>query len=164
MGRTTALRQQIARVFIPRAQDLGFTVDRKNGPVFTEFRRIKGDVLHVFDIQWDKYGRPRFVVNFGTCPAAGLDIQGKHFLPREICAGWTPVSGRLQPGPGGAASSWFRQDRTLLQRLVPFGKKEKSPEEVVLQLQKLFDELETYWSTGAVGPHLRVYNRTDSGK
>ncbi|MGE0269380.1 MAG: DUF4304 domain-containing protein [Candidatus Omnitrophota bacterium] len=155
MGKTTALRQEITRVFIPRAQKAGFDLDRKNSPVFIEFRRIDGDIVHLFDIQWEKYGRPRFVVNFGTCPAAGMETGGKHYPPSEVSAGWTPVRGRLQPGRGSTTSNWFCQDRPLWRRL--FGKNLRSPAEVVSLLIKLFEELETFWKTGAVGPHLRIY-------
>lgn len=158
MGRTTALRQEIARVFIPRAQDAGFTVDRRHAPVFIEFRRTKDGTLHIFDIQWEKYGKPRFVVNFGTCPSAGMEIGGKHYAPDEVIASWTPVCGRLQPGKGATTWSWFCQDFPLILRLLTFGKKEKNPEEVVALLLKLFQELETYWKTGAAGPHMRIYN------
>lgn len=156
MGITTELRQEIKRVFIPYVKDLGFEMDQTNAPAFLEFRRLKGDVVHIFDLQWDKYHRPRFVINFGSCPAQGMDINGRHFPFQKVCAGWTPDRGRLQPGKGGTTSSWFRQDKPFIFRFFSPDSM-YSPAEVVGLLLNHFLELETYWTTGVAGPHLKIY-------
>ena len=68
MGRTTDLRREMKRRFFPAMIDSGFSVDMRNAPSFVDFRRITPDAIQAFDIQWEKYGRPRFVINFGMRP------------------------------------------------------------------------------------------------
>lgn len=69
---------------------------------------------------------------------------------------WCPDRGTLQPRRGASIRSWFRQDSTLLQRLL--GKPAlRQPAKVVGQLLELFPELERYWARGEVGPHLRLW-------
>ncbi|WP_202845212.1 hypothetical protein [Luteimonas saliphila] len=155
MGRTSELRNELKRAFFPFAESHGFLIDRRDEPTFTTFRRIVAGSLHVFDVQWDKYDRPRFVVNFGICPASGLHLSGKDVPPDQVLAGWTPRGGRLQPRPGASEASWFRQDRPLLARLF-LGAALRPAPEVVAQPTRLFPELEAYWSTGTVGKHVRV--------
>lgn len=124
--------------------------------MFITFRRTIGESLHVFDVQWDKYGRPRFVVNFGTCPAGGLHVSGKDIPADQVLAGWAPQRGRLQPCAGASSANWFRQDKSLVARLF-FGVAPHPASEVVAQLTQLFPELEAYWSAGTIGKHLQVF-------
>ena len=153
MGTTTELRREIKQRFVPFALERGFVLDQKRAPTFMEFRRESADVAHLFDIQWEKYGRPRFVVNFGTCPLEGLRVKEKTFPVSEVIASWLPDSGRLQPRKGTSASSWFRQDRPFLARL--FSSTKLYPaSQVVDELLRLFPELEEYWASGKVGPHV----------
>lgn len=152
MGTTTALRKEIEKSFVPLAEARGFEVNRKHMPQLLDFRRRRDGVVHVFDIQWDKHGSPRFAVNFGTCPASGLTWNGKHFSADEVAASWLPDAGRLKPGKGATSKNWFRQDRPLLQRL--FRNELRPPSEVVAELIALFEELETYWSSKTLGPHM----------
>jgi hypothetical protein len=112
--------------------------------------------VHLFDIQWEKYGTPRFVVNFGTCPEDGLLIDGKRLSSEEVAASWAPVRGRLQPKRGFSTRSWFRQDKPLLSRLFS-AEKMYPPSDVVAQLLKHFEELEEYWSNGNIGVHMQVW-------
>jgi Domain of unknown function (DUF4304) len=119
MGRTTALRREIKRVFDPHLKSKGFSPDLRGAPNFLAYRRIEADQVHVFDIQWEKYGRPRFVVNFGKAPVDGVtDVLGKHIKPEDTLASQAPIQGRLKPGSGAMTESWFRQDRPLIGRLV----------------------------------------------
>lgn len=155
MGRTTELRRELKRVFFPFVVSRGFEIDQRDAPAFTTFRRTVGESLHVFDVQWDKYGRPRFVVNFGICPASGVHLPGEHIPADHVLAGWAPLGGRLQPRPGATSANWFRQDRPLFMRLFG-GEALRSASEVVTELMQLFPELEAYWSTGAAGKHLRI--------
>jgi hypothetical protein len=157
MGSTTDLRREVKRIFIPFALSRGFILDQKDAPASWAFRRTIEDEVHIFDVQWEKYGRPRFVINFGKCPAAGLSIRGKHFLPEEILPGWVS-GGRLQPKNGAHISCWFRRDKPLLVRLFSSVKRYE-PSQVVSQLMELFPEVEAYWVSGVVGPHLRIFAR-----
>jgi hypothetical protein len=56
-----------------------------------------------------------------------------------------------------SSRSWFRQDSTLLQRLL--GQPAlRPPDDVVDELIALFAELERYWANGEVGPHVRLWS------
>jgi hypothetical protein len=156
MGKTTDLRREIKRVFMPLAEARGFKTITRNSPFFLEFRRRKGDEINIFDIQWEKYGKPRFVVNFGNCPVEGLTIHGKHYPPDEVISGWTPQRGRLQPGKGSGTGSWFRQDKPFIKRILSRDKLYPA-KDVVAQLAALFMELENWWETGKTGPHMRIF-------
>lgn len=155
MGSTTGLRSEVRRVFFPLAESHGFSIDQRNAPMFTTFRRTVAESLHVFDVQWDKYGRQRFVVNFGICPASGLHLYGRDIPSDQVLAGWAPQGGRLQPRPGATEASWFRQDKPLFARLF-LSAAPRPATEVVAELAQLFPELEAYWSTRTVGKHLRA--------
>lgn len=156
MGNTTELRREIKRVFVPFAEAHGFKFDQRYSPQFFEFHRIVDGELHVFDIQWEKYGKPRFVVNFGKCPADGVEFNGESLSPDQVSPAHCSVKGRLQPGKGSMTSSWFRQDKPLLARLLS-RESLYPPDQVVGQLIALFPELEAYWrGSGNTGSHLRL--------
>jgi hypothetical protein len=66
MGRTTDLRREIKRRFFPVMADKGFSLDMRDAPFFVGFRRMTSEAIYVCDIQWEKYSRPCFVINFGN--------------------------------------------------------------------------------------------------
>ncbi len=157
MGKTTELRHEIKRTFVPFVEARGFQMDQRYMPQFLEFRRVVDDELHVFDIQWEKYGSRRFVVNFGKCPSDGVDFHGKQIPPEAVSASHCAAGGRLQPGKGGTTRNWFRQDKPLLKRL--FSRQPLRPAQTVIgELIAMFPELEAYWQRGEIGPHLRVFH------
>ena len=124
--------------------------------MFTAFRRKKADSVDLVEIQWDKYGRRRFVINFGKCPPDGLLVRGERFPPDQVFAGWLEDHGRLQPGRGSSSAKWFSQDPPWLRRLM--GGRTRSPGGVVDDLLRLFPEVEAYFSSGIVGGHLMIYH------
>jgi hypothetical protein len=79
----------------------GFACDMRGAPQFFTFRRITPDAVHVFDIQWEKRGRPRFLVNFGQCGAAGAMVGDLRIAPQDVSPSSTRLWGRLSPGSGG---------------------------------------------------------------
>src|SRR5262245_6658996 len=154
MGRTTALRRELRNRFIPAVVEQGFRLDERNAPVFLAFRRSAVRHVHIFEFQWDKYGEARFRINFGTCPAKGVTLGSQHVPAGDVFASWLPDTGSLTPRRGTSTRSWFRQDRTLWQRML--GKPRiKEPSEVVAEVTALFVELQAYWSNGVSGPHMR---------
>lgn len=156
---TAELRHEIKRSFAPYVQSLGFELV-KNTRLFIEFRRQRQDNVHFFDIQFEKYGQPRFIVNYGTSPSAGLLINNRHFPPSEIVTSWLPDSGRLLPGKGETSASWFRQDNTFITRIIS-REPLRPATKVISELLQLFQELEVYWNTDAIGSHMRVLPRSD---
>lgn len=158
MGKTTELRREIKTRFFPYAAARGFTLDLRLQPVSVIFRRHAGDRVEMFELQWDKYGTPRFAIRFGACPSEGLDIKGETTPAEETLPTWCNEVGSLQPRRGFSTRSWFRQDSTWLQRIVgrpPL----RPPSEVADELLAMFPEIEQYWASGDVGPHLKIWRR-----
>ena len=137
MGQTTALREAIKRDFVPFLRDKGFVPEKQTALIYP-FRKIDSDVVFECSVQWEKYGSPRFILNFSKRGPKGLI-----------------ASGRLAPNKGRWTEGGFRQDRAWRQRLVTFSKL-YPPEKVVAQLKTLFVEVEDYWKSGTVGPHIHL--------
>jgi hypothetical protein len=155
VGHTTALRREIKARFIPAMTAKGFACDMRHAPQSFTFRKITAEAVQVFDIQWDKSGRPRFVVNFGKCDAAGVIICGERVGPENVFPNSTPIWGRLSPGSVRTTAGWFRQDRPLLERILTWSD-QRPPAEVVATLLALFSEVEEFWKSGQTGPHSRI--------
>ncbi len=153
MGPTTELRREIKRRFYPLAEHHGFSIDKTATPFGLDFRRITPACVDVFNLQWEKYGRPRFVLNFGQCPGGGATHYGEHFPPEQVLSYMGAKHGRLQPGRGSHTTSWFSQDRPFFQRVLLWRKKRPAAE-VVDSLIALFPELEEWFRHGTEGPHL----------
>src|SRR5262245_4955184 len=158
MGRTTELRREIKARFFPYATARGFSVDLQLQPRSTIFRRRAGDRVEMFELQWDKYGSPRFVIHFGTCSIGGLDVNGKAIPADQALPTWCDECGSLQPRRRVSTRSWFRQDSTWLTGLIGRPAR-RNPSEVADELLALFPEIEQYWASGEVGPHLRIWRR-----
>jgi hypothetical protein len=155
MGRTTALRQAIKRDFVPYLRDKGFDTDLRHAPQYPAFRKIDSEDVYACAIQWEKYGRPRFSLHFAKCGGEGVTVRGQHVLPADIFPFHIAESGFLNPGQGPGTAAWFRQDRPWLIRLFSASKVYPA-ERVVAQLIVLFGEVEEYWKSGSVGPHIRL--------
>ncbi|WP_243303083.1 DUF4304 domain-containing protein [Geothrix oryzisoli] len=153
MGRTTALRSALKAVFYPYVEARGFILDTSNQPWFTTFRRHQGDKVHVFDIQWDKYGGPRFVLNFGEAPANGLVRQHEPIAPQHIDLCDCQPRLRLQRRRGGTMGCWFQLRRPLWEQFISLSR-EYRPEEVAHRVTASFAEVETWWATRVQGPHV----------
>jgi hypothetical protein len=136
---THPLREAVKDSFYPFAERAGFERLAGGSPLFTNFRRRSGDLVDVFDIQWDKYSRPSFVINFGQCPPQ--DEKDCH----KPC--------RLQRKRSGHLSSWFGLRKPFLEALQT-GRLNYTPQEVVSQLIAWFPEVEAWWATRAEGEHV----------
>jgi hypothetical protein len=163
MGRTTELRRALKQRFFASVVDRGFAIDARHQPISTVFRRRAGGRVEIFEVQWEKYGRPRFAVRFGTCPSEGLRIDAKVHAPDDTLPTWCPDAGSLQPRRGASSRSWFRQDSSVLQRLL-WRPALRAPADVVNELLTLFPELERYWQTGDAGPHLQFFRLNGGGE
>jgi hypothetical protein len=156
MGPTTELRRALKNRFFTHAETHGFTIDKRHQPVSTVFRRRIGTSVHILELQWDKYGRRRFRLHFGACPAAGLEVDGLTILPDEALPAWCALNGTLRPRPGMTGGTFFRQDSSWLERLrghPPL----REPDVVVNRLLAHFPEIERFFENGAVGPHLKIW-------
>jgi len=159
MSGSTALREAIKAAFYPFAESRGFAQGKATS-MFTPFRRTRGDMAQVFEIQWEKYGRPCFVVNFGEAPASGVAFQGQHVPADRLDPVHCPLNGRLQRWRGGSLRAWFQLSKPWLETLGTLHWS-YSPQDVVAQLIICFGELETWWESKHEGPH--VYRWRSAG-
>lgn len=135
MNNTSELRNEINKTFAPFVESKGFFLKKKTR-IFYDFEKITSDSVYMFNIQWEKYGSPRFVINFK------IDDN-------DTLSSW----GRLQPKNGASTCSWFRQDRCwILNILFP----RKPQKKIIKQLINLFPEVEDYISSGRIGKHLKI--------
>ena len=156
MGTTTALHHEIKRTFFPFMEAKGFTLDQRYAPHFIDFRRTLEERVQFFEIQWEKYGKPRFVVNFTHVSAKGTICYAEHVPASDVGPGQAPFYCRLHPnGSGSSTRHWFRQDRTILSALLSRSRL-YPPDLPVRQLIELFPEVEHYWQSGVVGPNSRL--------
>ena len=100
MGVTSALRSELKRRVLPLAEAQGFVVDERKLPQSIEFRRTAGDAVHVFGIQWEKYGKPRFAVHYGTLSRSRPSVGPDLLPPRDVLVSWLADAGSLQPRRG----------------------------------------------------------------
>jgi hypothetical protein len=154
MGRTTNLRRELSQRFYPFAKERGFQTDSSSGPLSVDFRRITFTSVDVFDLQWEKYGRPRFVLNFGKT-AAAVNHMGKLVPPEKVLSYMGLQSGRLQPGAGASTGSWFRQDHSFFRRVL-LRQADRPARDVVDELLSLFPEVEEWFEKGILGSHMRL--------
>ena len=156
MGPTTELRRALKNRFFTYAETRGFTIDKRHQPVSTVFRRRMGPSVHILELQWDKYGRRRFRLHFGACPATGLEVDGKAIPPDEVFPAWCAVNGTLRARRGVTGGAFFRQDSSWLERLrghPPL----REPDVIVDRLLAQFPEIERFFENGVAGPHLKIW-------
>lgn len=155
VGPTAELRKEIKKSFIPMLKAKGFATDMRYSPQIYSFRKIAADAVYVCDLQWAPYHRPRFVMNFGKCPPEGNMFLEDHVPPEDVFPPHCPVHGRLGPGRPSSTAGWFRQDRPLLGRLFSWSRFYPA-KDVVAHLIALFAEVEEFWRSGTVGPHMHI--------
>lgn len=141
------LREAIKGYFYPFAESKGFVRAKSKHPHFTTFARVNGTAVHVFDVQWDKYGRPAFVINFGEAsvdesqPLAGISTE----QCKMLC--------RLQPDKN--SPRWWRLRKPWLE-VLKTGRLRYEPTDVVGQVIACFPEAESWWAEKQEGPHVLV--------
>ena len=161
MSRAKPLREAVKATFYPFALQRGF-VREKATSLFVPFRRMAGSTVQVFEIQWDKSHRPRFVVNFGEAPLAGIDFFGEHVTAELVAPHQCPVNGRLQRWRGGGSMrTWFQTSKPWAETVRTL-KWAYTPEEVAAELMSSFAELESWWETKQEGPHVNIFHRGGS--
>jgi hypothetical protein len=147
------LRTAIKGRFYPFATDQGFIRGRSTS-LFTPFQRKGIEKLHCFEVQWDKYNGPRFILNFSEIPLNIVTNKTTHqALPTRETAEKT---GRLQRSKGGYMSCWFQLRKPLMKQLATW-ERDYSPNEVIDELIAAFAELDAWWETGSEGKHIYRY-------
>lgn len=133
------LREAVKREFYPFAAERGFVRVKSSNSLYTTFHKTEEGATYEFEIQWDKYRRSYFVLNFSA--PEGLPLRSR------------TKDGRLQRKRGGPLSCWFNLRKPWLE-VLRTGQFQYSPEQVVSQVISCFAELEAWWSEGVEGPHV----------
>lgn len=132
------LNDELKNQFYPWVESKGFERQKPADPHFVEFRRRSSNGVDIFEIQWDKYWRPYFVINFDKEHPDG--------------SMW-PSGGRLQRKRGAPLTCWFGLSKPLINKLSTC-QWSYQPYEVVQELQRAFAELEIWWENGEIGSHI----------
>lgn len=156
MGKAVTLRNLVKEAIFPLLEAKGLQRVRGRNPLVFEFKRLTHQEIWVVVIQWEKYGKPRFVVNFDKFPRAGIRWNSTNYSADEVDGSFAHC--RLQPRSGSRTGSWFRQDRSLLASIV-LGSRLRPEEKVVEELMSMIEEVFNYLENDHIGNHVRTANR-----
>lgn len=159
MSSSESLRKEFKATLWPFFERSGF-VRGKATSLFAPFSRPAADVVHVFHVQWDKYHRPRFVINFGEVRASILASLPAEELKSMELVNHSENLLRLKRGRGGTMGSWFQLRKPFWTGLATLSWN-YTPAEVVGQVIANFPEVEAWWKTRQIGPNIGVL-RTSS--
>jgi hypothetical protein len=118
MAKTKPIRDSLTAVFFPHVLSLGFELDKRWQPLFMVFRRFSTNAVHVFEIQWDKYHRPKFVINFSEAPLGGVEFGEKWMDSKDIAPVHCGTYLHLMRSRGRFTYKWFQLRRPLIEQLV----------------------------------------------
>jgi len=146
---TLMLKKSLNENFDEHIAQLGFNPERRRGDIFP-YRRIREANNDLLEVQFDKYGRPRFVLNFGIVPVDGvIDAYGRFVEAKDVCIAQLVQHGRLYCLP--YLPVWFRPNR-----LFGIRSPEYSVNKVMSHFILLFVQVECWFLTGASGSHLQI--------
>lgn len=138
MNDTNSLRHTVKKRFYPFVKDRGFVRGRSTS-LLTPFHRVRADKVQWFEVQWEKYHRPLFVLNFGELLTQEGDAIDETLLRMD-------TFGCLKRHKGGNLSAWFQRRKPWTEQILTWSR-DYSSDEVVDQLIAAFDDLETWWET-----------------
>jgi hypothetical protein len=139
------LRTLIASRFSEFVADWGFEKER-GGEMDFRFRRKSPQRHDLIEVQFDKYLRPRFILNFGSVPTEGLiDAYGRHIDADDVGIAHLVERGRLNASPKFLMEHWFGLGGLTI------GPVERAAEGQVEKLIKLFPQVERWFATGIAG-------------
>ncbi len=117
---------------------------------FGYIKRARGSHHESIEIQLDKYGRARFVLNCGIVPPQGVDLPWGHLDQDKASASDLPEAYRLHSCKGCMrwfSPPWFAWPHDLESRV----------KKAVAQAASLCSEVEVWFATRRVGPHMRRF-------
>jgi hypothetical protein len=154
----TDLKIELRGRFFPRLHQLGFTLFNLRYTANTSrFIRKRGNMTDHVDVHWDKFGRARFNILFGSTPL-DAPLQPDQPAPENTSKLGTVhyTICYLQPSRGIGTSCWYRLDASLWERIFG-GQKLRDASTVVDLLLEHFREVEVWFEAGRIGPHLQQF-------
>jgi len=135
-------------VIFPLTPEEQKSTEIKNAFPLGRLKRVNGKKLEIVEIQFDKHGKTKFIINFGVVPEEGV------ILP------WTRIE--QNDADVSALSEAFRlYSRSIYPSWFEFGILSEETEENVKKLVskaiELYPEIETWFSTRVVGKHMRKF-------
>jgi len=151
------LRDAVKRLLIPSIHSRGFQDDKRKlfkpdpyGHQRRRFMRWNGDKLELVDIQFDKHGRAKFVLNLGVVPPEGADNYLGHVKQLDAGIVHLPKNARLYTG-NPYLMRWFGFPLLKVPVL-----RNPSAEDIVQHAIRLFPQAEAWLREGVVGPNVRA--------
>ena len=154
----TKIRSELDREFVPALLRLGFDgpdqLAGKSRQGYEYARATENGIQHLV-IHFDKWKRPRFVLDFWVEPPDGVDALMQR--------GGTIFQARVRPGRLGDDKQWFRADRPWWQRLMGFSSSRE--QEAAAVALSLLPEI-VRWLENPVerAPHINVMPSTFRGE
>jgi hypothetical protein len=115
---------------------------------FGYMRRIKDRNFELLEVQLDKHGGAKFVVNFGIVPPEGADVPWKHFEQTEARVSALSESYRLY------SSRWCMKWFSAPWLTTAFDLESRTRTAVDRAIE-LYPEIEAWFAARTVGPHMR---------
>ena len=115
---------------------------------FGRLKRKQGEKLEIAEIQFDKYGKLKFIINFGVVPENGVTLPWTHISQQDADVAALSEAYRLYSS--SIWSAWFSVG-WLAQKNVENVKK------TVDKAINLYPEIENWFSTGTMGKHMRKF-------
>jgi hypothetical protein len=144
------LRAAVSEDFCAHLSSLGFERCKRSS-LFYPYRRRSLRGYDLVEIQFDKYHRPKFVINFGVLPGDFIvDSYGRWVDVEKVCIGQLVQQGRLHRRP--RSIRWFG-----IGGLSRFMFTENAVRREVLLLKELFEQVELWFQTAATGPNLSLW-------
>lgn len=151
------LIEEVRRSLIPVFRESGFDSTPLQ-PVETEselrhvfplgrLKRFRKMDLEIVEVQFEKYDRPSFIINIGVIPAQGVILPwGAHVTQDDADTSCANPAYRLFSN--SRRTKWFK--------IGLFSSKgSRSVEQTVDKAVQLSSEIETWFNSRFVGPHLR---------
>ncbi|WP_143226037.1 hypothetical protein [Acidovorax sp. 56] len=144
---------------IPRLTEDGFAqhplvgVERKSAEImmafpFGRFKRRHSENLEIVEIQFDKNGAAKFVLNVGVAPPEGVNLPWAKLSQNDVEVAALPNAFRLYRK--ASSSEWFSP--SWLPTEIN-GRTARVVEEVVAN----YSEIDAWFSTGVIGDHMRKF-------
>jgi hypothetical protein len=144
------LRELLTERYVPLLFAAGFSGPNKisGNKLFHDFTRKVGEETHHLSIMFEKWQRPRFVVDLAIEPPGGYEPI--------IVNGGEVIQGRLTPVPGPSTRSWFRADPPWWKRMI-FPHTPTRENEAVEECVHLWPEVEAWWAIRSDSEHIRLH-------
>lgn len=111
-------------------------------------KRTNDKILEIVEIQFDKHGKAKFVINFGVVPEAGVTLPWTHIEQNNADVSALSEAYRLYSQ--SLFPNWF--ELGILSE-----KTEENVKKLVDKAIALYPEIETWFSSKVVGKHMRKF-------